>query len=201
MALWNPFGKKKRSEESAEQAPSTPPESAPPESENVTPPPAPPTDAQPPSEPEPEPEKKPKKSKLSWLKSAMQKTSELLKTDIRDLVKEGRVVDDEFLDELYADFIKTDMGVGPASKIRDDIHSRFRARKLFMKDLVATSKETITEIMAQDDAGIQFAESGPTIIMVVGVNGAGKTTSIAKLAHRFTTVSYTHLTLPTIYSV
>ena len=191
MALWNPFGKKKKSQESVEQAAaSTPPETAP-KSENVTPPPAPPApEAQPTTEPAPEPTpepEKPKKSKLSWLKSAMQKTSALLKTDIRDLVKEGRVVDDEFLDELYADFIKTDMGVGPASKIRDDIHSRFRARKLFMKDLIATSKETITEIMAQDDAGIQFAESGPTIIMVVGVNGAGKTTSIAKLAHRFTT--------------
>jgi fused signal recognition particle receptor len=119
------------------------------------------------------------------LKSAMSKTVQVLNTDIRDLVKDGRIVDDEFLDELYLKLVKTDMGVGPAQKIRDDIHSRFRARKLFFKDLVATAKETIHEIMVQDEAGLATATDGPTVIMVVGVNGAGKTTSIAKLTHWF----------------
>ncbi|MCL4132443.1 UNVERIFIED_CONTAM: hypothetical protein GTU68_053885 [Idotea baltica] len=113
----------------------------------------------------------------------MSKTVKVLNTDIRDLVKDGRIVDDEFLDELYLTLVKTDMGVGPAQKIRDDIHSRFRARKLFFKDLVATAQETIQEIMDQGDSKIGCAAEGPTVIMVVGVNGAGKTTSIAKLTH------------------
>jgi fused signal recognition particle receptor len=117
------------------------------------------------------------------LKSAMSKTVKVLNTDIRDLVKDGRIVDDEFLDELYLTLVKTDMGVGPAQKIRDDIHSRFRARKLFFKDLVATAQETIQEIMDQGDSTLGSAAEGPTVIMVVGVNGAGKTTSIAKLTH------------------
>lgn len=119
------------------------------------------------------------------LKSAMSKTVQVLNTDIRDLVKDGRIVDDEFLDELYLKLVKTDMGVGPAQKIRDDIHTRFRARKLFFKDLVATAQETIHEIMAQGESGLSMAADGPTVIMVVGVNGAGKTTSIAKLTHWF----------------
>ncbi len=119
------------------------------------------------------------------LKSAMSKTVDFLNTDIRDLVKEGRIVDDEFLDELYANLVKTDMGAGPAQQIRDDIHKKFRARKLFMSDLVETAKETINGIMQQENAELATAASGPTVIMVVGVNGAGKTTSIAKLAHRF----------------
>ena len=72
---------------------------------------------------------------LGRFKSAMRKTVTMLNTDIRDLVKDGRVVDDEFLDELYMALVRTDMGVGPAQKIRDDIHSRFRARKLFFDDL------------------------------------------------------------------
>ena len=118
-------------------------------------------------------------------KSAMSKTVTMLNTDIRDLVKDGRVVDDEFLDELYLALVRTDMGVGPAQKIRDDIHSRFRARKLFFKDLTATAKETIRELMDQGDGNLAAANSGPTVIMVVGVNGAGKTTSIAKLTHWF----------------
>jgi len=116
----------------------------------------------------------------------MKKTVDVLNTDIRDLVgKEGRLVDDEFLDELFAYMVKTDMGVGPAGKIRDDIHSKFRARKLFMSDLVESAKTTIGEIMEQSDGQSKMADSGPTVIMVVGVNGAGKTTSIAKLANLF----------------
>lgn len=193
MALWNPFGKKKKAEEQPSgQAPSTPTDSSGESQPNDSgvqksqpDPPQPDTPkvtAEPPADP---PAEKPK-GRFSWLKAGLKKTVDLLHTDIRDLVKEGRTVDDEFLDELYADLIKTDMGVGPAAKIRDDIHSKFRARKLFMKDLVETSKATISEIMAQEDAGINFVDSGPTVIMVVGVNGAGKTTSIAKLAHRFT---------------
>ena len=122
---------------------------------------------------------------LGRFKSAMRKTVTMLNTDIRDLVKDGRVVDDEFLDELYLALIRTDMGVGPAQKIRDDIHSRFRARKLFFDDLTATAKETIRELMDQGDGSLAAAASGPTVIMVVGVNGAGKTTSIAKLTHWF----------------
>jgi len=183
MALWNPFGKKNNNDDgddgSKKDQPS-PPSDQPDAPSNEG-------DGSSPAEQTPEPEPEKPKGMFARLKSAMQKTVEVLNTDIRDLVgKEGRLVDDEFLDELFADLIKTDMGVGPAGKIRDDIHSKFRARKLFMSDLVATAKTTIREIMAQDDASVQLAQSGPSVIMVVGVNGAGKTTSIAKLAHMYT---------------
>lgn len=120
------------------------------------------------------------------LKQALKKTVDVLNTDIRDLIgKEGRLVDQEFLDELYAHLIKTDMGLSPAQRIRDDIGTQYRGRKVMMADLINSAKQTIQSIMAQDTADIQMADSGPTVIMVVGVNGAGKTTSIAKLANRF----------------
>jgi len=119
-------------------------------------------------------------------KQALKKTVDVLNTDIRDLIgKDGRLVDQQFLDELYAHLIKTDMGLGPAQRIRDDIGTKFRGRKVMMADLISSAKETIQSIMAQDNLGIQLATTGPTVIMVVGVNGAGKTTSIAKLANRF----------------
>ncbi|MDG1873112.1 MAG: signal recognition particle-docking protein FtsY [Mariniblastus sp.] len=188
MALWNPFGKKSTSndESSASEGIDQSADTKQPASgsansgdestrEEV---------AEPTTVPASETAKP--QGMFAGLKSAMQKTVKLFNTDIRDLIKEGRVVDDAFLDELYTDLIKTDMGVGPAGKIRDDIGSKFRARKLFMEDLVETARGTISDIMRQDDGEIHFAESGPTVIMVVGVNGAGKTTSIAKLAHRFT---------------
>jgi fused signal recognition particle receptor len=54
-----------------------------------------------------------------------------------------------------------------------------------MDDLLAAVKKKLKALMAQPDEPIQFARTGPTVIMVAGVNGAGKTTSIAKLAHLF----------------
>ena len=55
-----------------------------------------------------------------------------------------------------------------------------------MADLVDSAKRTISEIMQQENDQLQMAPTGPTVIMVVGVNGSGKTTSIAKLCYRFT---------------
>ncbi|MEM7454001.1 MAG: signal recognition particle-docking protein FtsY [Planctomycetota bacterium] len=181
MALWNPFGKKKK-----EPAPESPePPEAPRQEEQASSP--------PPSEGESEtsagevPEEDAPRGFFGRFKTALKKTVAVLNTDIRDLVgKEGRLVDDEFLDELYERLIKTDMGNGPASRIRDGIKSSFRGRKVMMEDLINSVKETVREIMKQEDAEIRYSGSPPTVIMVVGVNGSGKTTSIAKLAHRFT---------------
>lgn len=120
---------------------------------------------------------------FSSLKKALQKTVQFLNTDIRDLIgKDGRLVDDDFLKELYAHLIRTDMGTAVATEIRDDIADKFRARKVHMEDLVNSARETVRKVMEQGETGIRFAPSGPTVIMVVGVNGSGKTTSIAKLS-------------------
>ncbi len=121
-------------------------------------------------------------------RTALKKTVNVLNTDIRDLVgKDGRLVDDDFLSELFALLIKTDMGGKSAGEIRDRIAKDFRGRKVHMDELVESAKETVHEIMQQDSADLAQAAEGPTVIMVVGVNGAGKTTSIAKLTHRFVT--------------
>lgn len=119
-------------------------------------------------------------------KRGLEKTGQLLYTDVRDLFKEGdRVVDDAFLSDLFAILIKTDMGAGPATEIRDEIKASFRARKIGITDALKTVEEQLLMLMQQPEAPIQFAESGPTVILVVGVNGSGKTTSIAKLAQMF----------------
>jgi fused signal recognition particle receptor len=94
-------------------------------------------------------------------------------------------VDDAFLDDLLEVLIKTDMGVQAAQEIVEEIRSNFRARLVHMDDLLAAVKEKLKALMAQPDEPIQFARTGPTVIMVAGVNGAGKTTSIAKLTHLF----------------
>src|SRR5690606_18031087 len=113
-------------------------------------------------------------------------TVQLLNTDVRDLFKaEGRLVDDAFLEELHEILIKTDMGVKAATETVEEIRKSFRGRVVEMEDLLATVKKKLKELMRQDEAPIRFAPSGPTVIMVAGVNGAGKTTSIAKLTQLF----------------
>ncbi len=117
------------------------------------------------------------------LKAGIKRTNDTLNTDIRDLFKrEGRLVDDEFLRELQDIMIKTDLGFAASQQIADDVQSKFRARKEHMESVVDTIKESLVDLLRQDGgSGLTMVESGPTVIMVVGVNGSGKTTSIAKL--------------------
>jgi fused signal recognition particle receptor len=120
------------------------------------------------------------------LKQGLSKTWKSLNTDVRDLFKsEGRLVDDAFLDEMRALLFKTDMGYDAVEKIVDEVATNFRARVVTLEQVVATWKEKLRLLMAQDDAHIRFAESGPTVVMICGVNGSGKTTTIAKLAQLF----------------
>ncbi|MBQ6109578.1 MAG: signal recognition particle-docking protein FtsY [Thermoguttaceae bacterium] len=120
------------------------------------------------------------------LKRGLEKTKRILNTDIRDLFKtEGRLVDEAFLEELFASLIKTDMGVEAAKEIRDETAKAFRGRVVFMKDLTDFVKEKLKAIMRQDASPIELRPDGPTVIMVCGVNGSGKTTSIAKLCKLF----------------
>ena len=117
------------------------------------------------------------------IKRGLEKTATVLSTDIRDLFKaEGRLVDDTFLGEIFAILVKTDMGGGPATEIRDQIRTEFRGRVIQMSEAFAVIKSKVGELLAQPPQPLRFAETGPTVIMVVGVNGSGKTTSIAKLA-------------------
>ncbi len=120
------------------------------------------------------------------LKQGLKKTTQVLKTDIRDLFKtEGRLVDEQFLEELFETLIKTDMGVQAAEETVEEIRTAFRARVVGMEEVLDRIKVKLKELMAQPPEPIQFAQSGPTVIMVAGVNGCGKTTSIAKLGQMF----------------
>ncbi|MEQ1830999.1 MAG: signal recognition particle-docking protein FtsY, partial [Pirellula sp.] len=124
---------------------------------------------------------------VSWYRRALAKTNEWLRTDIRDLWKnEGQLVDETFLSELYATLVRTDMGGPTATKIRDSIASTYRARRIELEDVLSVIRNQVKESLQSKAATLNRSTSGPTVILVVGVNGSGKTTSIAKLAHRLT---------------
>ncbi len=115
-------------------------------------------------------------------KQGLKKTTRLLNTDIRDLFRsEGTLVDDAFLERLLELLVKTDMGVQASMDMTDIVRRDYRGRVVQMEDVVAVIKVKLKELLAQPLEPIRFAEQGPTVIMVVGVNGSGKTTSIAKL--------------------
>ena len=119
-------------------------------------------------------------------KQGLKKTGQLLKTDVRDLFKsEGRLIDDVFLEEMRAVLFKTDMGFDAVEQIVSEVAKNMRGRVVTLDEVIATWKIKLKELLKQPDSPIEFAATGPTVIMVSGVNGAGKTTSIAKLAHMF----------------
>ncbi len=116
------------------------------------------------------------------LDKTVKATVKVLKTDIRDLFKtEGRLVDDDCLNDLFAILIKTDMGVTVSREVVEEIGKQFRARVVKQEEIIEAIKTKLKALMLQDDVPIHFAEKGPTVILFCGVNGSGKTTSIAKL--------------------
>ena len=132
-----------------------------------------------------EPEPPAKKGLFARLKQGLRKTHDVVTRDLRDIFKEGRRVDQEFLDELLATLIKTDMGVAAAQEICDEVESQYSSRVVQEDDVIATIKTKLKSLLEQPEEPIAFAEEGPTVIMVCGVNGSGKTTSISKLANLF----------------
>ncbi len=120
-------------------------------------------------------------------RQGLDKTAQVFNTDIRDLFKQtGQLVDDAFLSRLFASLVRTDMGAGPANEIRQEMQQQFRGRVAEMADVLKCVKAKLLEFTEQEERTIELAADGPTVIMVVGVYGSGKTTSIAKLTHLFT---------------
>jgi fused signal recognition particle receptor len=121
------------------------------------------------------------------LKAGLSKTAQVLQTDVRDLFKrEGRLVDEEFLEELRGALVRTDMGPAAAEAIVKDVRERLRARVVDPEVVVDSIRRELLGRLESTAAPVAAAAAGPTVILVTGVNGSGKTTSIAKLAQRFT---------------
>jgi fused signal recognition particle receptor len=77
------------------------------------------------------------------------------------------------------------MGGPAATQIRDRIGRDFRARRVEFSEIIAIIESEIRDLMQTKKSPMRMADEGPTVILVVGVNGSGKTTSIAKIAYRF----------------
>ena len=132
---------------------------------------------------------------MGWfdrLKQGLQKTKQLLQTDIRDLFKAGQILDEAQLEKFEAGLIRTDMGVNAASQIIANLRKDYLGRTVDVANIWATVKATLKSILIGENdvrwdreqplSPLKTAASKPTVILVSGVNGVGKTTTIAKLS-------------------
>ena len=121
------------------------------------------------------------KAVFSKLKKGLGRTRETFVGGLRSLLT-GRRLDDALIGELETRLIESDVGVGATSTLIDGIRTDFRAGKLVKgEDVLDYLKRELKAMWPEADRALHFAETAPTVILVTGVNGVGKTTSIAKL--------------------
>lgn len=122
---------------------------------------------------------------LEKLKSGLFKTKENLLGRISQAVGLHKKIDQELLDELEEILIKADVGPSTTAKIVDGLRSEAARRKIEDSEkVIELLKDQVVSILGTGEVpGNDFSQ--PHVIMMVGVNGTGKTTSIAKLAHDF----------------
>jgi fused signal recognition particle receptor len=118
-------------------------------------------------------------------KQGLAKTREILATDMGDLLKD-RFLDEELIREIEVLLLRADIGVKTTSRLITQIREDHKTGKMVRgEDVLNYLKREMHALWPVEDRELRFAPagSGPTVIMVTGVNGAGKTTSIAKLCH------------------
>ena len=127
------------------------------------------------------PAEKKGKGLFTRLKSGLSKTRKILTTDIDDLFLGKKLVDDDMLEDLEELLITADMGVRTTMDIMERIAGK-RSRIAGAKELKAVLKEEILAYFDVPPGQAAEVDAKPHVVMVVGVNGVGKTTTIGKLA-------------------
>lgn len=132
------------------------------------------------------------RDKKQNLDRGLQKTKEGVFGKLRRAFAGRRTIDDDFLDELEEIFITSDVGAETTLKIIDRIQARVaRDKYVGMDELNEMLCQEISDLLAENPndsntgAFVPPAGKKPYVIMVVGVNGVGKTTTIGKLAHHY----------------
>lgn len=125
-----------------------------------------------------------KKGFFSRLKEGLGKTRESFSSKVEDVFKVFRAVDDDLFDELEEALILADIGAETSMEIVDRLRTRTKEQHLRSADEVRSAlREIITEILETPDSALNL-NTKPTVILMIGVNGVGKTTTIGKLTSR-----------------
>ncbi|MEN6351597.1 MAG: signal recognition particle-docking protein FtsY [Syntrophomonas sp.] len=129
------------------------------------------------------------KGKLGFfekLKKGLTKTRQNINEKIETLVKSSKKLDEDFWEGLEEILIQADVGVNTSVELVENIRAAAKKQKINdSAEVTELIQEEIRKLLDHGDAPLNISSEKPTVILVVGVNGTGKTTSIAKLAHRF----------------
>ena len=118
------------------------------------------------------------------LKNGLNKTKKSFDEKINNVFSNFRKVDEEFLDELEEVLIMSDIGVETSTKIIDSLRERIKKEKIEGEEEVKKAlREEMQKILDVADVSLHL-NTKPSVILVIGVNGVGKTTSIGKIANR-----------------
>ena len=125
------------------------------------------------------------------LETGLAKTKNSFLSRLGKVVVGKTKIDEDFLDELESILIQADVGVVTTLKIIDALEDRTKKEKyLGFNDLIKMLREEISGLLTQKEIDEKVSENNnhhPHVVMVVGVNGVGKTTTVGKLAHQFKT--------------
>ncbi|MFT7620688.1 MAG: fused signal recognition particle receptor [Planctomycetota bacterium] len=117
------------------------------------------------------------------LKQGLAKTKEKILGGLKAVLPFGRDLDQNILDSMEEYLYSADIGPTTVIKIVEDVTAAYKNKEIKTTDeCFEFLKNTLKRIMSHDQPGILKAKTGPTVILVAGINGSGKTTSIAKLA-------------------
>jgi fused signal recognition particle receptor len=126
------------------------------------------------------------KSIFSIFKRGLEKTATKVTRTISGIFSGVKSWDASTFDDLEAILISADFGVAASTRIVGDIRDRYERGVIgSSEDIIQVAAATVTSILSQHQRPIRFAVGMPTVILMVGVNGSGKTTSIGKLASHF----------------
>ncbi|WP_066175144.1 signal recognition particle-docking protein FtsY [Bacillus marinisedimentorum] len=123
-------------------------------------------------------------------KDGLTKTRDSFTGRINELVAQYRKVDEEFFEELEEIMISADVGVATVMDLIEELKDEVKLRNIKdPKEVQAVISEKLVELFHEEDTGgnpgLNMEEGGLTVILFVGVNGVGKTTTIGKMAHNF----------------
>jgi len=129
--------------------------------------------------------RKAKVSLMDRFKLGLTKTRKNIGDKIDNLIKSSRKLDDEFWEELEDILIQADVGMNTSLELVDKIRKAAAKQKIKEpEEVTGLIKNEITQLLGAHPEPLQITGAKPAVILVVGVNGAGKTTSIAKMAYR-----------------
>lgn len=122
------------------------------------------------------------RSALDAIKKGLHKTAEAIGGQLRSLLL-GRTLSEELIDEIESRLIAADVGVKAARELVEGLRKEFRSGTLSRgEDALEYLKKSLKSRWPAEARAIEVAERKPTVVLVVGVNGVGKTTSVAKIA-------------------